>query len=386
MRYSMARTVLVTGCAGLIGSTCCEHFAAKGWRVYGIDCNMRKQFFGDDGDTSSTLARLRDTGMVYRGVDIRNVAKVNLAFKEWKPDLVLHCAAQPSHDFATKEPRLDFEVNALGTLNMLEAAREFTPGVTFIFASTNKVYGDSPNELPRIELPTRFDFPAVWCDEGSGNWDKEMDGQAGIGEWMSIDQSRHSLFGASKLAADVMVQEYGRTYGMKTACFRCGCLTGVAHAGAEQHGFLAYMAKCIKERRPYMIYGYKGKQVRDQLHAADVAAAFEAFAENPRVGEVYNLGGGRENSVSVMEAKDALENAIGNRLDWGYNEQARGGDHICWISDTTKFRSHYPEWKVTRSLDDIISELAGGRTSPPSAETPAPPSPSVEETERGVSA
>lgn len=353
----MNNTVLITGSSGLVGSECVRHFAAKGWRVHGIDNNLRKKFFGSDGDTTANLARLRVEGFTLHETDIRHTRGVREAFEASKPDLVLHCAAQPSHDFATTNPRLDFEVNALGTLNVLEATREYAPDAVFCFCSTNKVYGDAPNRRLLRELPTRYDF-----DDSHSILPEIPECMNGFDELWSIDQSRHSLFGASKVAADIMVQEYGRTYGMKTACFRCGCLTGSAHAGTEQHGFLAYLAKCVKEGRPYRVYGYKGKQVRDQLHAADVACAFEAFAENPRIAEVYNLGGGRENSISVLEAIDALERATGKCLEWEYVEQARGGDHICWISDCTKFKSHYPSWKVTRSLKDIIAELAFDNT------------------------
>ena len=352
----MNKTVLVTGSSGLVGSECVRYFASKGWQVHGIDNNLRQQFFGKDGDTTPNRERLKSLPVESYDYDIREPLSVRLVVESVRPDLVLHCAAQPSHDFATANPRLDFEVNALGTLNVLEATREYAPDAVFCFCSTNKVYGDAPNRRLLKELPTRYDF-----DDSHGILPEIPEDMNGFDERWDIDQSRHSLFGASKVAADIMVQEYGHTYGMKTGCFRCGCLTGSAHAGTEQHGFLAYLAKCVKEGRPYRVYGYKGKQVRDQLHAADVASAFEAFAENPRPGEVYNLGGGRENSISVLEAIDALERATGKRLEWEYVEQARGGDHIVYISDCTKFRTHYPSWKVTRSLQDIIAELAAPR-------------------------
>ncbi len=344
----MPGIVLVTGSSGLLGSECVRHFAAQGWVVHGLDGNQRRDFFGPDGDTTANLGRLCEVhGFTPWGhADVRDGLTVAGIVKRVKPALVLHCAAQPSHDFATGKPLLDFDTNATGTLNMLEAVRNHAPDAVFCFASTNKVYGDGCNRLPLVERETRYEFS-----------DGTPEGKYGLGEWLATDQVRHSVFGASKLAADVMVQEYAHTYGLKTGCFRFGCITGGAHAGAELHGFLAYLARCCREGRPYKVFGHKGKQVRDQLHARDAARAFEAFAADPRPGAVYNLGGGLANSVSVLEAIDAVQAATGKKLAWEYVEQARGGDHICWVSDTAKFRRHYPAWKVTVSLREIIEEL-----------------------------
>lgn len=339
------RTALVTGSSGLVGSECVRHFDRLGWRVHGWDNNGRRDFFGPEGDTKHNLERLRrEARFTHHDVDIRFGFEVERVFQEIVPDLVIHCAAQPSHDLATQRPVDDFRVNALGTLNLLEATRRFAPDAVFCFASTNKVYGDAPNRLPLVEGQSRWDF--------AGAVDR-----AGVNERMRIDRSRHSIFGASKLAADVMVQEYAHTYGLKTGCFRAGCLTGSAHAAVELHGFLAYLARCCREGRKYRVFGHKGKQVRDNLHAHDVARAFEDFAANPRPGEVYNLGGGPENSVSVLEAIGCVEAAFGRKLEWEYVDEPRGGDHVCYYSDTTKLRTHYPAWKVTRSLDSIITEL-----------------------------
>ncbi len=339
--------VLVTGSSGLVGSECVRHFDSLGHKVYGIDSNARKDFFGDDGDTRPNTQRLlrEIPGYVHCTADIRDREHLARVVETVSPTLVLHCAAQPSHDLATKRPIDDFEVNAVGTLNVLEATRLHAPEAVFVFASTNKVYGDAPNRLPIVELETRFDFAP------------DSPAKYGVGEWMSVDQCRHSMFGASKLAADILVQEYAHTYGMKTGVFRGGCLTGGAHAAAELHGFLAYLVRCCKEGRPYKVFGHKGKQVRDQLHAYDVARAFEEFAKSPRPGAVYNLGGGKQNSISVLEAIDAVQFATGKKLAWEYVDQARGGDHCVWYTDTSKLRSHYPAWSVTRSLDTILEEL-----------------------------
>ncbi len=340
----MSSPVLVTGSSGLVGSECVRHFDRLGRRVHGVDNNGRMYWFGPDGDTRDNLRRLtHDTSKFHHhAVDIRDRGAVFTLFAEVMPKVVIHCAAQPSHDLATRRPLDDFEVNALGTLNLLEATRQIVPEATFVFASTNKVYGDTPNLCPLVELETRFDF--AWPSQG-------------FAESLSIDQSRHSIFGASKAAADLLVQEYARTFGLKTGCFRMGCITGASHAAAELHGFLAYLVRCVKEGRPYTVYGHKGKQVRDQLHAADVAAAFAEFAAAPRPGEVYNLGGGKQNSVSVLEAIDAAQDACGKKLEWTYSDVARGGDHCVWYTDTGKFRSHYPNWDVKRDLGQIIEEL-----------------------------
>ena len=343
-------TVLVTGSSGLVGSACVRHFHAWGWEVHGIDKNFRQEFFGTDGDTSLISHHLRqELGNFYHHwEDIREAKSVNEIIILTKPDLIIHAAAQPSHDYAASHPFEDFAINAGGTLNLLEAVRRHAPEAVFCFLSTNKVYGDAVNRMAFEELPTRYELT------GMGT---------GVGEWLPIDQSTHSLFGCSKLAADLYVQEYGRNFGLKTVCFRCGCLTGGDHAGAEQHGFLAYLVRCCREGRKYKVYGYGGKQVRDNLHAHDVALACEQFYQDPRAGEVYNLGGGRKNSLSVLEAIQEIETRLGSKLDWEYIDQPRTGDHKWWITDTTKFRTHYqgwtnyPGWSVTRDLDSILDEL-----------------------------
>jgi CDP-paratose 2-epimerase len=347
-------TVLITGSSGLVGSACVRHFDALGWKVYGLDNNQRLAFFGADGDTDDNAARLARECRNFTGfdVDIRAGKWLAGVVRNLHPDLVIHAAAQPSHDYAAAHPFEDFEVNAFGTLNLLEAVRQHVPYAVFVFLSTNKVYGDAPNLAELEELPTRWDFKSFhW--PGAGSFLAE-----GIDEICPVDQSTHSLFGCSKLAADLYVQEYGRYFGLRTCCLRCGCLTGSAHAGTEQHGFLAYLARCVREGRPYTIYGYKGKQVRDQLHAHDVARACEEFCNAPRAGEVYNLGGGRANSISVLEAIDAFQQATGKVLDYQYVDEPRKGDHVVWISDCRKFRSHFPGWQVTRSLGDIVAELS----------------------------
>lgn len=341
-------TVLVTGSSGLVGSACVRHFDALGWQVHGIDNGARRRFFGRDGDTLETFEAIFYglDGYTHHGIDLLDRDLVFAAVQEFRPSLIIHAAAQPSHDYATAHPLIDWDTNAGATMSLLEATRQHAPEATFIFMSTNKVYGDSCNRLPLVEQPMRYKFSP---DSPAGRY--------GLGEWMATDQTRHSIFGASKLAADVLVQEYGRTYGMKTVCFRAGCLTGGDHAGAELHGFLAYLAKCIKEGRPYRVYGYKGKQVRDQLHADDVALACAEFVSNPKAAAVYNLGGGYENSISVVEAIEAMEQLTGKRLEWSYVDEPRGGDHICYYTDTTKFRSDYPGWRVTRNLESIMNEL-----------------------------
>jgi CDP-paratose 2-epimerase len=339
-------TVLVTGSSGLIGSECVRHFDNLGWAVHGVDNNLRRDFFGRDGDTSPTLERLRLTcrSFQHHAADIRRRDAVLSLVKAVRPDLVIHCAAQPSHDLAASRAFDDFDVNAGGTLNLLEATRAHAAEAAFCFMSTNKVYGDAPNELPLRELPTRWDY-------------LRPEDRGGIDEEMRLDRSTHSLFGVSKAAADLLVQEYGRYFGMKTACFRGGCITGSSHAAAELHGFLAHLVKCAREGRPYRVYGYGGKQVRDNLHAFDVARAFEEFYHAPRSGEVYNLGGGRENSTSVLEAIRAAEDATGKTMAWEYVNKNRVGDHICYITNLAKMRSHFPDWSVTRSLPAIIEEL-----------------------------
>jgi CDP-paratose 2-epimerase len=338
--------ILVTGSSGLIGSEAVEHFDRRGCEVFGVDNNMRREFFGTPGDTLWNLERLRKATkhFTHFNIDIRDREAIFALFREHRFDRIIHCAAQPSHDKAGEIPLVDFEVNALGTVNLLEATRLFSPDAVFLFISTNKVYGDAPNELPLKELPTRFDYadPADY---------------EGISENCRIDRSLHSIFGASKVAADVMAQEYGRYYGLRVGIFRGGCLTGPNHSGVELHGFLSYLVKVAFTGRTYTIFGYKGKQVRDNIHSRDVIAAMEAFAANPRPGEVYNLGGGRANSISVLEAIRCIEQLTGRTIQREYREQARKGDHICYISDLRKIQSHFPGWRITRSLDDTLREI-----------------------------
>ena len=349
----MARRVLVTGSSGLIGSEAVAFFDARGWEVLGVDNNMRRVFFGADGDTTWNLERLRrvTTRFTHHDLDIRQRDAMLALFATARPDLVVHCAAQPSHDLARERPFDDFEVNALGTLNLLEATRQHCRESPFVFMSSNKVYGDAPNEKLMRELATRFDYADPADAEG-------------IAEGCRVDAALHSLFGASKLAADVLVQEYGRYFGIPTVCYRGGCLTGPNHSGAELHGFLAYLARAVREGRTYRIFGYGGKQVRDNIHAHDVCEAMLAFYEAPRVAAVYNLGGGRANSISVLEAIARLEELAGRRLHTEYVDEARLGDHICYISDLRRLRADYPGWSITRSLDDILRELI---TRPPAS-------------------
>ena len=345
-----ARTALVTGSSGLVGSETVASLDARGWVVHGVDNNMRRDFFGPDGDTTPTLERLRRTTsrFEHHDLDVRDRAGIGRLVRETRPELIVHAAAQPSHDLAAQRPFDDFDVNAGGTLNLLQAARETCPESPFVFLSTNKVYGDAPNDLPLVERETRWDFA-------------EPEHADGIDETMRIDATLHSVFGASKAAADVLVQEYGRYFGMPTVCFRAGCLTGPNHSGAELHGFLAYMARAAKEGRTYRILGYKGKQVRDNLHSADVCGAIMAFAERPSSGAVYNLGGGRGNSVSLLEALARFEELLGVEVATEYVGEARRGDHVCYITDLSRFRGDYPEWEVTVDLDTLFAELAGGR-------------------------
>jgi CDP-paratose 2-epimerase len=338
--------VVVTGSSGLIGSEAVLWFDREGHTVLGIDNNMRRDFFGEKGDTTWMLKRLQAQTRGFRHVpgDIRNRAAMFELWQEFRPDVIIHCASQPSHDLAATRPLDDFDVNAVGTINLLEATRQFAPEAVFIFMSTNKVYGDAPNQLPLIELETRYDY----ADPADYN---------GIKETHSIDNCLHSVFGASKVAADVMAQEYGRYFGLRTGIFRGGCLTGPSHSGVELHGFLNYLVKVAKADETYVIFGYKGKQVRDQIRSYDVIQALWAFARNPRPGEVYNLGGGRANNASVLECITKIEALLGRPIKTRYVEQARKGDHICYISDLTKLQTHYPEWRLTYSLDRIIEEL-----------------------------
>jgi CDP-paratose 2-epimerase len=343
--------VIVTGSAGLVGSEAARLFAERGWDVVGVDNDMRRQFFGDAASTAGNRARLEAELPRYRhaGADIRDAAAVETIFAGLggRIGAVVHAAAQPSHDWAARDPQTDFGVNALGTLNLLEAARRHAPEAPFVFTSTNKVYGDAPNRLPLVEEATRY---AVAPGHAFA--------AAGVDESMSIDQTLHSVFGASKVAADVMVQEYGRYFGMPTACFRGGCLTGPAHAGAELHGFLAYLVRACAEGLPYRVFGHKAKQVRDNLHARDLVEAFWSFVAAPRAGEVYNMGGGVWSNCSMLEAIELAEDATGRRLDWSYVEEARIGDHVWWVSDVGKFRRHYPDWAVRRDVPAIVREIA----------------------------
>jgi len=338
--------ILVTGSSGLIGSEAVEYFDSLGHTVIGVDNNMRRQFFGPKGDTTWNLVRLQGVtrNFTHNSLDIRNREGVFDLFRRHRLDLIIHCAAQPSHDKACKIPLVDFDVNAVATVNLLEATRQHCPEAVFILMSTNKVYGDAPNELPLVELPTRWDYA-------------RPEDYNGIREDFRIDQSLHSLFGASKLAADIMAQEYGRYFGLKVGIFRGGCLTGPSHSGVELHGFLSYLVKVAVHDEEYKVFGYKGKQVRDQIHSYDVVWVMEEFANNPRPGEVYNLGGGRENSASILECIAMIEERLGRPVRWRYVDTPRRGDHICYISDLSKLRSHYPDWIITRSLSDIIDEL-----------------------------
>ncbi len=339
-------TVLVTGCAGLIGSEICTYFGARGFRVVGVDNNMRADFFGPPGDTRWNLDRLKGAlpHFTHYNADIRERVTILSLVEQIAPDLIVHAAAQPSHDLAAVRPFDDFDVNALGTFNLLEATRLHAPNAVFVHLSTNKVYGDAPNQVELVELPTRWEF----ADPTYRN---------GIPETFRIDQSKHSLFGASKLASDIAVQEYGRYFGMKTCCLRGGCLTGPNHSGVELHGFLSYLVKCNLEEKTYKVFGYKGKQVRDNIHAFDVATFVHAFFEKPRCGEVYNMGGGRSNSCSILEAFEMVSALSGRKMRSEYVEKNRDGDHICYISDLAKSMMHYPGWRITKSLDAILQEL-----------------------------
>ena len=342
-------TVIVTGAHGLVGSESVARFCEKGFDVVGIDNDMRARFFGPEASTRWQGDRLRAEYPKYRALsaDIREAATMERIFAEYSSsiELVIHTAAQPSHDWAAREPFTDFTVNANGTLNLLECTRLLAPKATFIFTSTNKVYGDRPNELPLVEKDLRWEI------------DPSHPYQAGIPEDMSLDQTTHSLFGASKVAADILVQEYGRYFGMKTGVFRGGCLTGPSHSGTELHGFLAYLVKCAVHRTPYQVFGYQGKQVRDNIHSNDLINAFWHFFQNPRAGEVYNMGGSRHSNCSMLEAIALCEEIGGNRLEWSYSEQNRKGDHIWWISDVSKFRSHYPAWEYHFTLRDTLEQL-----------------------------
>ena len=340
------KSILVTGSSGLIGSETCEFFGQLGFAVEGVDNNQRAVFFGPQGDNRWNQERLARSiaNFTHHELDVRDRQGVRELVKSIRPNLIVNCAAQPSHDLAAQIPFADFETNALGALNLLEAAREFCPESPLVHMSTNKVYGDRPNQIAMTELDSRWDYA-----------DPEY--RNGIPESFSIDQSLHSLFGASKVAADVLVQEYGRYFGMPTCCLRGGCLTGPNHSGVELHGFLSYLVKCNLEQREYKIYGYQGKQVRDNIHSADVSEFIHQFYQAPRVAEVYNLGGGKENSCSILEAFERVRAITGIASRSTYVDDNRIGDHICYYSDLRKLHSHFPGWTVRRNLDQIFHEL-----------------------------
>jgi len=340
------KKMIVTGSSGLIGSEVVTYFSRNGWKVFGIDNNMRADFFGPQGDTRWNQKRLEGqfNNFQHTEIDIRDRNRVISFIREIKPDAIVHTAAQPSHDLAASRPFDDFDVNAVGTLNLLEANRLTNPEVPFIHMSTNKVYGDAPNELNLVEKETRWDFA-------------DADYTNGIKENFRIDQSKHSLFGASKVAADIMTQEYGRYFNMPTCCLRGGCLTGPNHSGVELHGFLSYLIRCNLEEKKYNIFGYKGKQVRDNIHSLDVVLFINEFLAKPRVGEVYNIGGGRANSISIFEAFELISSISGKRMIYEYVDKNRQGDHICYISDLSKMKAHYPGWTITKNLQLTFEEI-----------------------------
>lgn len=340
------KKLLVTGSSGLIGSEVCVHFAQLGWEIHGIDNNQRAVFFGSQGDTRWNQERLQTSlpNFHHHELDVRNREGLIGLISEIKPDAIVHTAAQPSHDRAATIPFDDFDINATGTLNLLEATRRYNTNIPFVHMSTNKVYGDAPNRIKMKELETRWDYDDETYRDG-------------IPENFTIDQSKHSLFGASKVAADVMVQEYGRYFNMPTCSLRGGCLTGPNHSGVELHGFLSYLVKCNLEQKQYTIYGYQGKQVRDNIHSYDVARFIEEFIKAPRIAEVYNLGGGKQNTCSILEAFKIAESFTGIPMQYVYNNKNREGDHICYYSNLAKIKAHYPGWDITRSLKDTIGEI-----------------------------
>lgn len=340
------KKLLVTGASGLIGSEVCLHFASLGWTVHGLDNNQRAVFFGPTGDTRWNQQRLQALIPNYHHheLDIRDRAGVLSLLEQLRPDAIVHAAAQPSHDRAAAIPFDDFDTNAVGTFNLLEATRRISTEIPFVHLSTNKVYGDGPNLIPMVELESRYDY----ADPAYAN---------GIAETFSIDQCKHSLFGASKVSADISVQEYGRYFDMPTACLRGGCLTGPNHSGVQLHGFLSYLIRCNNEEKEYTIFGYKGKQVRDNIHSHDVARFIEEFINAPRIAEVYNLGGGKENTCSILEAFEMAASISGKPMRYTYNETNRVGDHICYYSDLQKMKSHYPNWGITRDLRTTFEEI-----------------------------
>jgi len=341
---------LITGSSGLIGSEACKFWHNKGFSVIGVDNDMRSYFFGADASTLTMKNELKNTlnNFTSHDIDIRDMDQLDALFSDYSSDIkiIIHTAAQPSHDWAAKEPLTDYSINATGTLNLLELTRKYCPDASFIFTSTNKVYGDTPNRLPLVELDSR--------------WEIREDHPFythGIDETMSVDQSKHSLFGASKLAADVLVQEYGNYFGMKTVAFRGGCLTGPSHKGVELHGFLSYLVKCAITGKPYTIFGYNGKQVRDNIHSSDLIKAFWHYSQNPTIGEVYNIGGSRNSNISVLEAIMKIEEISGKKVNYTVSDKARSGDHIWYISDITKFRSHFPKFEYDYDMDKILKEM-----------------------------
>lgn len=340
------KKLLVTGSSGLIGSEVCIHFAEKGWEIHGVDNNQRAVFFGPSGDTRWNQGRLEKAikNFIHHELDIRDRQGVLDLVATVKPDAIVHTAAQPSHDRAAAIPFEDFDTNAVGTFNLLEATRRYSTAVPFVHMSTNKVYGDAPNEIAMKELETRWDYADATYENG-------------IPESFRIDQCKHSLFGASKVSADISVQEYGRYFNMPSCVLRGGCLTGPNHSGVELHGFLSYLIKCNLEGKEYTVFGYKGKQVRDNIHSYDVACFIEAFIDSPRVAEVYNIGGGKNNSCSILEAFDIISGISGKPMKYKYDEKARIGDHICYYSDLRKMKAHYPEWDITKSLKQTFEEI-----------------------------
>lgn len=342
------KTAIITGSSGLVGSSCARLFLALGYRVVGIDNGMRKDFFGPVADNSPTRQALINlsSDFTHLSADIRDMGHLRQIFVAYgrETKAIIHCAGQPSHDWAAKDPQIDFSVNAMGTLNLLELAKAYCPEAPFVFMSTNKVYGDRPNAYPVVEMPTRYDLPGV----------------PGFSETLGMDDCTHSLFGASKASADLLVQEYGRYFGLPTTCLRAGCITGGAHAGAEQHGFLSYLLKRCASGQIYRVYGYKGKQVRDNIHADDLAKAIHEVVKAPRPGEIYNIGGEADNSISVLEAINRAERVTGKKMNWDYVDESRTGDHIWYVSDMTKFRADYPDWAPEYSLDEIFEDIARG--------------------------
>ena len=343
------KKVLVTGSSGLIGSEVVDFFCKKGYRVFGIDNNMRKIFFGKKGSTKLNLKRLETSFDFFKNfnVDIRDKKLIHEVFEDIQPEIIIHTAAQPSHDKAAEIPFLDFEVNALGTLNLLEATRKYCRESTFVHLSTNKVYGDLPNKLKLIELEKRWEF--------NNNFFKK-----GIDEKLSIDQSIHSLFGVSKVSSDLLVQEYGRYFDIPTCCLRGGCLTGPSHSGVELHGFLNYLIRCNIYKKEYTIFGYKGKQVRDNIHSYDVANFIYEFSQKPKIASVYNIGGGYKNSISILEAFEKIESISGEKMIFKYRDQQRVGDHICYYSNLEKIQNDFPDWSITKNIDDIFKDIYNG--------------------------